>query len=316
MKITSEVAAKITRFLTGKQAVSRKEILQHIGDVSNKSRPFDSWALKHLRSAGKGQGWTLPEGGVSLTVKHSTSKGLVTSKTRIRLSEEEKQIIANVAANAALLETPTLSTEIAKNAAAVCEVTNLPSSLVTVLGPYFNLAYQKLVDELIKQLEPTIEVQTVDRGIQTFTTIELLQELLLRAPAFAPLLPGFFSPRELPPVSESPQVQPRATGGISAPVKPKALRVLITGLLNRQASDFLTRVKINHAIQGGKLQLSFINQNRHTTSFPAVVDLVVMFYMCDHSFKAKVCNLYGTNKVIVASGQHDIEEKLMAMLPK
>lgn len=316
MKITNEVAAKITRFLTGKQAVSRKDILQHIGDVSNKSRPFDGWALKHLRSAGKGQGWTLPEGGVSLTVKHSTSKGPVPSKTRVRLSEEQKQTIANIAANDILLETPTLSTEVVRAAAASSGVTELPTSLVTVIGPYFNLAYQKLVNDLMLQPEPAIEVRTVDRGIQSFTTLELIQELLLRAPALVPLLPGFFAPREQLQVSTAPVAQPRVANDATTPVKPKALRVLVTGLLNRQASDFMARVKINHAIQGGKLQLSFINQDRHTTTFPSSVDLVVMFSKRSHALWSKLCDLYGTSKVVESGGHHDMEEKLMAMLPK
>lgn len=316
MKITTEVATKITRFLTSKKAATRKEILQHIGDSTNKSRPFDAWALKNLRSLGKGLGWSLPEGGDSLTVKHTTSKGPVLSKTRIRLTEDQKQTIANIAANDILLETPTLSTEAARAAALSSGITDLPSSLVTVLGPYFHLAYQKVVNDLLQQPEPTIEVKTVDRGIQTFTTIELIQELLLRAPAFAPLLPGFFAPREPLQSSEMLPTQPRTPGNSASPAKPKALRVLITGLLNRQAADFIQRVKINHAIQGGKLQLTFINQDRHTTTFPASVDMVLMFSKRSHALWSKLCDLYGTGNVIESTGHHDMEEKLMASLPK
>jgi hypothetical protein len=304
-------------FETKSSVVKRKEILNQLGMDSSKATSFDGWAKKNLRLVGRGL-YTLldDEPTTSVVVKHPVKN--TQRRQRVMLSAEEKMEIATIAATEMLLRTPALDANVASYAAITAGCHQTPRLLVKVLQDVYDKAYSELLNRLIQEKPERVIVEKVPVPLSEYSTIELIGELLLRAPSLVPKLPSLFGISNTPAtpdkaVDTAPQ-DPNPARSVTQ--KSKAKEVLITGLLGRQKMMFLQRVKISHAIREDKLNLHFLEQDKKVAALPATIDLVIMFSKRSHSTWTKLCAMYGKDNVTEAGGQHDMENQLMKLISR
>lgn len=316
--MTKSQIEKVTTYLKQNGSCRRATLVNLLGFPTGKPNPFDLWAKKNLHSLGKGLGWSLTPIETGRPVIHTREvKPIVIGevrktvrKTRNRLSTEQKTSIATIAVNEVFLQTPKLPLNVAKMAATQTGVVNLPTNLVAVLTPVFEKLYQETLDGLLKEKPPEVIIERAEANLSELSTLSLFQEIFKRAPALAELLP-MFVPSSSPFVRLQAVPDPISIPKTSNEPKAKKFKVLITGFLQRQVQDFLNRPKMQAVRSSGRVDLSFVVQDRHTNTFPASVDLVIMLNKRSHSMWTKMCTLYGTENVLEASGHHDMEEKIL-----
>jgi len=298
VQINHQVAEKIRNFI-GKSIRSRDEILTHIGESCKlKNTPFDSWAKKNLDKRGRGV-WGA-----------KTQTDVAKLQSHVRLTEADKQQIAELAVQDALLSTSrVLTDEIASLAGERSGIKPLPVGLKTAIEPYFKDAWARQLSELLLDRPPQIEVVEIDKPLERWKTEELVAELLKRMPQYIPLVSSFYSSigeekaKALPPLQRV--VSPVTT-------EKKTIHILVTGLFSRQSSEFLQRTKISHAITNG-LRITFIDQDRVRWSFPRSVTKVFMFDKRSHKLWEALCAAYGPSNITEFHGLTNLEEFVLSV---
>lgn len=301
IQIDRQIAEKIKTFI-GKGTRSRADILTHIGENSKVTNtPFDIWAKKYLDKIGRGIFK------IKIQDVHVPQEAL-----HVRLTTNDKQSIADLAAMEALLSTERiLTSEIVARAGTLSGIRPLPIGLKTAIEPYFQEAWGRLLSSLLMDKPPAIEIREMDKPIDRFKTEELFAELLRRMPQYIPLVSGFYASLSTDAQAQLPSVQK-----LTAPVQPKREipHLLVTGLYSRQSSEFLQRPKIDNAIRNNMLRLTFIDQDRTRWTFPATVSKVFMFDKRSHKLWNALCAAYGTNSVAEFHGVTALEDMIFSAL--